>query len=771
MLKPFDPKLCEIKFFRSSFESIVDYPVMANQSFAESGLPKELYDGLLAIVEKYNSNEEDRNQVVVLKDEIMNVCTEHKFCKPRTFHVKELAPHPSNRDGEGLSATRGQTRVKVIKKGGCSLKTLRPNCVAIEDDPESRHVAKFGCDVVAGSDKFAKLQFHDIKAGTLGAGHATQGFAMLHDEVPCDIPEISEGGRMSKSICFKDKTIKDIVENGIEFDVLDYRIERAFKIVPHIVQSALNVVQQVSEGESWHQMLLKVANAAKAQAPKYDWKQIKKDVLRTQPPRPQDVPDMVDWVAKWGGLPDCQHVRELSELCSASVSSDRVVPGSLFKSMVDIKCTREWMPAEFMASIVYVCAVSDKKIQDGVSRYISHGDVSPIGNKNSTDLHGRVKLANTILQRWHIMLDANKTFPKHRRLAMTCDLKVACVEAALARKGSPEERDLPTIAAEFVKAFQAVCEGTSEQPAGKKSGARDDATPSNNAVEYDDTGAANIGGMMIAQKNFDVAQLVCVKGDKDRWNMFQISNIDERSGSVELKNVNTIDGTVIHDSLTKVDCEEFLQKYTDAKHNEIKIVETYPSGDPRDNTKLMHDISVKGAIADALTELHSRHACPHVRIYMSPQRVVRALQNFDAGSLVLVPITPNIKAVVGDSSQITDVHVLVSHGADVQKFALTKYETTDFVGVFWHVVTNVVHEVEKANCAFELRDAKCKGVHFGARNSNTETVYSLPCIVNTKAISKHETLTLYRDKPADKSLKREADKSFTLNTAYVKKPK
>ena len=53
---------------------------------------------------------------------------------------------------------------------------------------------------------------------------------------------------MSKAKCFKDPVIKDLVENGIEFDVIDYRVERAFKDIPHIIQSALNVVQQVSEG-------------------------------------------------------------------------------------------------------------------------------------------------------------------------------------------------------------------------------------------------------------------------------------------------------------------------------------------------------------------------------------------------------------------------------------------------------------------------------------------------------------------------------------------
>ena len=112
--------------------------------------------------------------------------------------------------------------------------------------------------------------------------------------------------------------------------------------------------------------------------------------------------------------------------------------------------------------------------------------------------------------------------------------------------------------------------------------------------------------------------------------------------------------------------------------------------------------------------------------------------------------------------------VLVTTLGDSRKFALTKYETKDFVVPFWHVLANVNHDAAKTNCAFEVRDAKSKGVHFGARNSNAEAVYSIPCIVNTKAIAKDEIITVYRAKPAEKPVpKREA--GLTLNTGFVKK--
>ena len=80
--------------------------------------------------------------------------------------------------------------------------TLSSNCVAIQDNPTTRRVAKFTIDRCSMSDRFARYSFDEVKAGTLGAGHATHGFAQTHDEVPCAIPEISEDGKMTQKKCF-----------------------------------------------------------------------------------------------------------------------------------------------------------------------------------------------------------------------------------------------------------------------------------------------------------------------------------------------------------------------------------------------------------------------------------------------------------------------------------------------------------------------------------------------------------------------------------------
>ena len=211
-------------------------------------LPQGLVDILEPIVVKWKDGSDVNTQVVQYKDNILDGCAKFGFMDVRLMHVKWMGVHPSNRDGELLSATRANTRVHKLWKGGCSMKTLENNLVAIEDNPLTKVIEQTTLDMCNRSPMFARYRPGEIKAGTLGAGHVTHGFAQVHDERPCDIEEISENGCMSKQKLFKDPIIKQAVSTGMNYMVLRWEVEAAFPDVPRIIQSALNTVQQVAEG-------------------------------------------------------------------------------------------------------------------------------------------------------------------------------------------------------------------------------------------------------------------------------------------------------------------------------------------------------------------------------------------------------------------------------------------------------------------------------------------------------------------------------------------
>ena len=72
---------------------------------------------------------------------------------------------------------------------------------------------------------------------------------MVHDEVPCDEPSISENGKVSREKCFKDLNIKKAVLTGVEWYIFRSRLVKLFPDIPKIVQAALNCVASIAEGD------------------------------------------------------------------------------------------------------------------------------------------------------------------------------------------------------------------------------------------------------------------------------------------------------------------------------------------------------------------------------------------------------------------------------------------------------------------------------------------------------------------------------------------
>ena len=322
-------------------------------------LPKALFHALETVCQNYYGSDESRNeQIVKMKDDIIVAAKKHKFCREVKYNVKQLGPHPCNREGEGISDVRAQSRVMVIKAGGFSAPTIRPNCISMQENPITKHIEAFTLKQCAKSPKYARYEANMVLAGTLGAGHATHGFAQIIDEVPCDLPKISVNGRMSKELCYQDPGIKSACEDGLWFDELDYRIEVVFPMIPWIVSAALNTVTQVAMGENWHSMLLKITNHIKDAWPSPNMSEIKKNVIKSQPPRPGDVSDMADFVRKWGGLPSGSFIQELSELSNLFVDPTHIVPGSFVKWLFDLPVHPSTMPAEFVAALVFTHARS-----------------------------------------------------------------------------------------------------------------------------------------------------------------------------------------------------------------------------------------------------------------------------------------------------------------------------------------------------------------------------------------------------------------------------
>ena len=219
-------------------------------SYVKPTLPTELHNALQYIVDQYNATGEgeENSRLVYWKDVAMELCEKHGYMTEDELHCKQMGIFKGNRDGEGVVPTRANKRLSIIVRVGYSQAAIRDNLVGIYDNPFTKEIEAHTLVQCALDESFAQYKEGEIKGGTLGAGHATHGFAQLHDERPCSIENISEHGKMSKSKCYKDPGVKRATEIGNRYKMFRWEIGAVFPAIPTLVQSALNTVTQTAEG-------------------------------------------------------------------------------------------------------------------------------------------------------------------------------------------------------------------------------------------------------------------------------------------------------------------------------------------------------------------------------------------------------------------------------------------------------------------------------------------------------------------------------------------
>ena len=726
-------------------------------NYAEKDLlPQGLFEELQVIVGKYMSKDSDNDQVVKMKDEILESAKKFKFCNAIKYHVKQVGVYHKNRDGEGLSDVRAQSRVMVIKCGGFSLPTIRPNCVVMQENPFTKHIEKFTLEQCSKSPKYARYEPNMIRAGTLGAGHATHGFAQLLDEVPCDLPKISDNGRMSKKLCYQDKGIQSACEDGLWYDEIDYRIEVVFPMIPTIVSAALNTVSQVSLGENWHSMLMKITNQVEAAWPNPDMKEIKIQVLKSQPPRPQDVSDMADFVCKWGGLPSGMLIKELSELANIFVDPTRIVSGNFFKGLTQLALPPSNMPGEFINALVFVHAKATSHVQDDIARYFATKDVSDIA-KNKDKLT-RIMSADGMITRTRSTLNKS-TLKPHDRLRLLAEFKEAVVEAAMQRKGSPETRSIEEIAADFAKKF-------ADMVSGKIVAEKPEAEPTieheidGRFVTYNDDGQVSAPGrIVVATKGFKVGDFVKPR-KANSWCQYKIKEISD-TGDVYVMPIDKIEGTVNHSELSTIERDLFCKDWH-MSTTKIEIMEDFPKNQAS-NDDSMTEFTLKNLVMSCMEEIIKVHPAPELRIYKSPQTCIIAMKEFALGEVVLVPGTKAISKV--SSAEQAKVVVAIADGI---MFKLHSNMDKQFICPFWFVTVN--HQREKCNLELVTKIVNTKRPSMKDKNNNPVIPVSFQCAVNFKAIEMHAELVLYRPAAAAAVTPAKHEAPLVLAGA-VKKPK
>ena len=191
-----------------------------------------------------------RVDVVSMKDRALELLLQHggadadvqlKSCR--------VFAHPANRDSEILSAPRAHSRMAKVVKSGFSSRIAANDAVCFEDNPVRKVIARKAEELTCMSDKFAKYDAANVGFGSVGSSHFNHSLECANQGVPCDLEEISEGGRMSRNkVEQKEPGLKIAFEKGLKWTTVRWEIEAQYPHLPSLFQSALNSTQQIAEG-------------------------------------------------------------------------------------------------------------------------------------------------------------------------------------------------------------------------------------------------------------------------------------------------------------------------------------------------------------------------------------------------------------------------------------------------------------------------------------------------------------------------------------------
>jgi len=211
------------------------------------GLPKEALAEIDGLISEYIKGSAVTARIVSSKDRIVELLEKHGKIYNLQAQSKFVGIHPSNRDNEGISWKRVETRGAKINALGFSWESCKNDCIAFEDDPVTQAIADHTLQVTSMSNRFAKYDKSDIKYGSVGAGHLNHLLISACQGVECDDPNISENGKYSKPKLIE-SGFQEALDKGLRWKIIRFDVEKRFPKLPVLIQAALNAVGQIQDG-------------------------------------------------------------------------------------------------------------------------------------------------------------------------------------------------------------------------------------------------------------------------------------------------------------------------------------------------------------------------------------------------------------------------------------------------------------------------------------------------------------------------------------------
>jgi hypothetical protein len=495
-------------------------------------------------------------------------------------------------------------------------------------------------------------------------------------------------------------------------------------------------------------MLCKIENAVAQHTvgKRTDWERVKRVVIKTCPKCQADVPDMVDWYARFGGGSSKAFIPLICGIFDKHVEHTRQVSGSFFKTIANLKLAADKpTPALFCNGTLVSHAAAKELAVDGYAKFYKGTELESmsVGGKR----HDKAMAANEQIAR-AFKLAKQTGLPDH--MLVTPKFRLFDRMSRLVFKYDPNkdtkdvDKDFVTfesIAAEFCKELVQLSPSSETllsqhtAPSNMEPSAASSSDHAN-IVEYDEFGVAQSqGAATLASKGFNIGSLVTVlKGKADE--QWVIKNVSE-SGDVSMCR-HARDGA--EGDVSVFNIGEFTRKFKSSK-SEVKMLDKYPSIDAATSADYTQ-FNLMCVVGTVVYEAARANVNVKFSIQITPIKKVTALAEFAKGDMVLVPATNKIVACKDKGKAIPmDEYTCTlpdEHGEP--RYHLLKPQGADYTAVIWKA--KVEFDRTKCNCSVDNIEVMYKP----PMTDTTATMrkVTLQVVSNFKDISAGDEVVIYK---------------------------
>ena len=639
--------------------------------------------------------------------------------------------HPDNRYGLGIVASWMQTlMVKIVRMGWSDEGAAGAVCVEDDDD---QTCAKYTINM-QGSELFGTQTMAQIAFGSLAGGHSNQGLVAIKTGAKCEHDILSFEGRMSeaKIVEFRPRMAAKI-SKGKNWLVLKAIVLVYFPSLGRLIMAARQAIGQVQNCEGIFELLQGIQSLIPSADSETDWDSIKLSVGKSESPYKADIPELVEYVRKYGGGSRGQFLKRSLTFVTYCVPTDQFVGIETIKAMTSLKLTTQ-CPNVMTAILEAQSKCPSKYVRSKVCKYISDAEISSLGNRIDELLEAESKL----VQVWKIGGEVEHLISKQQFVFIMgrFDCLVARV---LLKKPLPE--DIETFEHCAAVAMEKLTdEAKKENPdvviehpwkAMEKKASQGDQTKQilSKAYEYDEDGKMlQVNKIELFAQGFIIGALVKNKSDA----IFKIEEIDN-DGSIQIRAQRADVGW--ERKLIKSEVEYFMKRYsiTTEMHEMLDW-----KGNSFEDDKGTIELDRWSSTYLKMRHLFLENESDTV-IKRKPDKMVVVTRPYKLGCLVLVMGYQTPKSIHEGPKGDDIPHgsfIVKGHGKKMRTMWVSQTFSQPYIKAWW---CQTASDKSQSNAIVEWREEE--GVQF-------------PCIVNTEPLKKGDAVVRYLPKkvaPADEN--------------------